>query len=465
MKLKITALKCVVALAAVVMLGSCNLYKKYETPDGTALTKEYKEAVAAGTDSTSFGNLAWQSVFTDATLQSLIEQALANNTNLRNAQLNVEIAHANLQGAKLNYFPSVALAPNGSISKFFIDGAQWSKTYQIPLQVSWEVDIFGKLLNAKRSAQVAVLQSEEYAQAARSQIIAGVANTYYAIALVEGQLELSRKTAENWRLSVQTMRDLKESGKVNESAVVQSEAQYYGILASITDLEVSLGELHNTMSLLVGVMPDRWWIVSPTAELNVPEIYSESIPMRELAARPDVRAAELQLASAYYATNMARANFYPGLNISLSGGFTNSIGTAIINPGKFFLSLAGSLAAPLFSRGANIANLKGAKVRQQQALNSFEYTLMSASAEVSDALNLYNKANEKEGLLKKQAASLEKSVEITQTLLALGSFGTTYLEVLTAQSNLLNAQMGVLASRNNKARAVINLYQSLGGGR
>lgn len=453
-----------VALAAAVMLGSCNLYKKYETPDGTALTREYKEAVAAGTDSTSFGNVAWQTVFTDPNLQSLIEQALANNTDLRNAQLNVEIAQANLKGAKLNYFPSVALAPNGSISKFFIDGSQWSKTYQIPLQVSWEVDIFGKLLNAKRSAQIAVLQSKEYAQAARSQIIAGVANTYYAIALLEGQLDLSRKTAENWRLSVQTMRDLKESGKVNESAVVQSEAQYYGILASITDLEVSLDELNNTMSLLLGVMPQKW-TVSVSADLNVPAIYRESVPMRELAARPDVRAAELQLASAYYATNMARANFYPGLNISLNGGFTNSIGTAIMNPGKFFLSLAGSLAAPLFSRGANIANLKGAKVRQQQAMNSFEYALMNASAEVSDALTLYTKAGEKEELLRKQAASLERSVEITQTLLALGSFGTTYLEVLTAQTNLLNAQMGVLASRNNKARAVINLYQSLGGGK
>lgn len=464
MKLKITIMKCVVAFAAVVMLGSCNLYKKYETPDGSALSKEYKEALEAGVDSASFGNLAWQTVFTDPTLQSLIEQALANNTDLRNAQLNVEIAQANLKGAKLNYFPSVALAPNGSVSKFFIDGAQWGKTYQIPLQVSWEVDIFGKLLNAKRSAQVALMQTKEYAQAARSQIIAGVANTYYAIALLEGQLDLSRKTAENWRLSVQTMRDLKESGKVNESAVVQSEAQYYGILASITDLEVSLAEMNNTMSLLLGVMPQKW-TVSPDAELNVPVIYRESIPMRELAARPDVRAAEMQLASAYYATNLARANFYPGLNITVSGGFTNSVGTMIMNPGKFFLSLAGSLAAPLFSRGANIANLKGAKVRQQQAMNSFEYKLMSASAEVSDALTIYTKASEKEGLLKKQTESLEKSVDITQTLLSLGSFGTTYLEVLTAQTNLLSAQMGVLSCRNNKARAVINLYQSLGGGR
>lgn len=462
--MKKSAIKTIVALTLVATASSCNLYKKYETPDGTALMQDYKEAVAAQADSTAFGNLAWQTVFTDPVLQSLIEQALANNTDLRNAQLNVEIAQANLQGAKLNYFPSVALVPNGAVSKYFIDGSSWGKTYQIPLQASWEVDIFGKLLNAKRSAKTALLQSEEYAQVARSQIISAVANTYYAIALVEGQLSLSRQTAENWKLSVQTMRDLKESGKVNESAVVQSQAQYYGILASIPDLEVNLEELYNTMSLLLGVMPQKW-TVSPEAHLNVPAIYRESVPMRELAARPDVRAAEMSLAAAYYATNSARANFYPGLNISATGGFTNSVGSMIMNPGKFFIALAGTLTAPLFSRGANIANLKGAKIRQQQAMNSFEYTLMSASAEVSNAMTLYGKAAEKEALLQQQAASLEKSVEITETLLKLGSFGTTYLEVLTAQSNLLSAQMGVLACQNNKARAVINLYQSLGGGR
>lgn len=452
-----------VGLLAVSLTG-CNLYKKFEMPDDTALTKEYKEALSQEADSSAFGNLRWQQVFTDPVLADLIEQALKNNVDLRNAQLNVEIAQARLQGAKLSYFPSVALAPNGSVSKFFVDGVNWSRTYQIPLQVSWEVDIFGKLLNTKRSAQVAVLQSQEYAQAARSQIIAAVANTYYAISYIEGQIALSKATAENWAESVQTMKDLKESGKVNQSAVVQSEAQYYGILASITDLEVSLDELNDTMSLLLGVMPQKW-TVSPEATLDVPAIYRESVPMRELAARPDVRAAEYALASAYYNTTLARAAFYPGLNITASGGFTNSIGAAIMNPGKFFLSLAGSLTAPLFSRGANIANLKASKVQQEQAMNSFEYALMNASAEVSDAMTLYQKAGEKEELLGKQVKSLEESVEITQTLLSLGSFGTTYLEVLTAQSNLLSAQMGVLTCQNNKARAVINLYQSLGGGR
>lgn len=464
MKTKSIIIKATAAVALTVTVGSCNLYKKFEMPEDTALMKEYKQAVESGCDSTAFGNLRWEEVFTDPTLQDLISKALANNIDLRNSQLNVEIAQARLQGAKLSYFPSVALAPNGSVSKFFMDGSNWGRTYQIPMQVSWEIDVFGKLLNAKRSAQTAVLQSREYAQAARSQIISAVANTYYAIAYVEGEIALSKATALNWAESVKTMKDLKESGKVNQSAVVQSEAQYYGILASITDLEVSLDELNNTMSLLLGVMPQKW-TVSPDASLTAPAIMRDAIPMRELAGRPDVRAAEYALAAAYYQTASARAAFYPGLNITANGGFTNSIGQIIMNPGKFFLSLAGSLTAPLFSRGANIANLKASKIQQEQALNSFQYALMNASAEVSDAMTLYEKAAEKENLLDKQVKSLEESVEITQTLLSLGSFGTTYLEVLTAQSNLLNAQMGILTCRNNRARALINLYQSLGGGR
>lgn len=447
-------------------LGSCNIYKKYETPTDTALMSEYASALKSDTDSMALGNLRWQDVFTDPVLAGIIEQALVNNTNLKNARLNVEIAHANLKGAKLAYLPSVALAPTGSGSKFFdmtpSMSMQWS--YNIPLAVSWEVDIFGKLLNSKRGAQAAFEQSEAYRQAVRSQIISAVANCYYGIACIEAQLKVSRSTAEIWAQSVQTMKDMKEAGKVNEVAVVQSEAQYYGILGSITDLEVSLDEMNNTMSLLVGVMPQKW-TVSPESEIEVPLLRRENIPMVELASRPDVAAAEKSLAAAYYSTNSARAAFYPGLSITANGGFTDLVGSVIMNPGKFFINLGASLTAPLFSRGANIARLEAAKAQQQQALNNFEYTLMSASAEVSDAMTLFEKSVEKQNVLKVQAEKLEKAVDYTQELLSVGGYNTTYLDVLTAQQGLLQAQMGVITAKNNQNRALINLYQSLGGGR
>ena len=188
--MKISKIILLPALTAVVLstLGSCNIYKKYQVPDNTALLAEYKEAQQASIDSLAFGNLRWQDVFTDPLLSDLISQALRNNVNLRNAKLNVDIAHAQLKGARLSYLPSVALAPNGAGSKFFTDPSMplsWS--YQIPLSVSWEIDVFGKLLNSNRGARAAYEQSEDYARAVRSQIIGAVANCYYGIAALQAQ--------------------------------------------------------------------------------------------------------------------------------------------------------------------------------------------------------------------------------------------------------------------------------------
>lgn len=465
MKIKKSILLSAMTVLMLSSLGSCGLYKKYETPDDTAILSAYKEAQEAQIDSMAYGNLRWQDVFTDPVLAGIIQQALDNNVNLKNAKLNIDIAQAQLKGARLSYYPSVALAPNGAGSKVFMDPSipmSWS--YQIPLSVSWEVDIFGKLLNSKRGAEVAVEQSADYARAVRSQIISGVANCYYGIATIKQQLEVSRSTSEIWKQSVQTMKDLKQAGTVTEVAVVQSEAQYYGILASITDLEVSLDEMYNTLSLLVGVMPQKWE-VSANAMLSVPSIIRESVPMYELAMRPDVAAAERAMAAAYYSTNSARAAFYPGLNITANGGFTNLLGSAVMNPGKFFINLAGSLTAPLFSRGQNTARLEAAKIQQQQAMNTFENTVMNASAEVSNAMTLYEKSVEKQVSLRVQAEKLALAVDYTQELLALGSYNTTYLDVLTAQQSLLSAQIAAITARNNEARALINLYQALGGGR
>ncbi|MDE6436130.1 MAG: efflux transporter outer membrane subunit, partial [Muribaculaceae bacterium] len=454
--------KVVFAVVALVGLSSCGIYKKYETPTSTALTKAYAEARQMPVDSAAFGNLLWEDVFTDPMLVKLIDLALANNTNLRNAQLNVEIAQANLQGARLSYLPSLALAPNGAGASFAGSDLSWS--YTLPAQLSWEIDIFGKLLNSKRGAQAAVYKSEAYAQAVRSQIISGVANTYYAIAAVRQQLNLSRNTAQLWSETVTTMKNLKQAGGVTEAAVVQATANYYSILASITDLEVSLDQLNNTMSLLVNTLPQEWE-VTDVVNLQVPELIRAGVPMSELAARPDVLAAEQTLAAAFYTTASARAAFYPGLTITANGGFTNLLGSMVKNPGEWFYQLAGSLVAPIFSRGQNIARLKASKKQQEQALNTFEYTLMSAASEVSDALTVYEKSREKSAYLVEQVANLEKSVEYTQDLLMYSTGSTNYLEVLTAQQGLLGAQISQITTKLNEARAVINLYQALGGGR
>lgn len=244
---------------------------------------------------------------------------------------------------------------------------------------------------------------------------------------------------------------------------MQSLAQYYSIEATITDIELSLHEANNTLSLLLNTMPQKWSIPA-SANLNQPAIARSSVPMVELAARPDVRASEMALASAFYATNSARAAFYPSLAITANAGFTNLIGSAIMNPAEWFVQLGASLTAPLFSRGQNIARLEAAKAQQKQALNNFEYALMSAAADVSDALTTYEKSLEKQAWLAQQVENMAKAVDITNELLLFDG-STTYLEVLTAQQNLLGAQTAQITTNLAASRALINLYQNLGGGR
>ena len=463
MKLRKTIYALSVVVAASATMTSCGIYKKYQTPTNTAITQAYAQARedVASADSAALGNMLWEDVFTDPVLADLINRALVNNTSMKNARLNVDVARAQLQGARLAYLPSLALAPTGGRTYY---NGQWTGgwTYQIPASASWEIDIFGKLLNSKRGAAVAVERSEDYAQAVRSQIIAGVANCYYAIAATERQLVLARSTALLWEKSVGTMRSLKEGGRLTEAAVVQADANYRSVLAQVTTLEVARHQLDNSMSLLLNVMPQHWEVAAD-ANLEIPTLFMQGVPMQYLAMRPDVHAAEMAMAAAYYNTASARAAFLPGLTITVNGGLTNNLGTLIKNPSEWFVNLAGNLVAPIFSRGQNIARLKAAKLQQQITLNDFENTVLSAASEVSNALTTYQKAGERIQYLDTQVDDLEKAVGYTNDLMIYSN--GTYLEVLTAQQNLLSAQMNRISTQLDRVQAVINLYQSMGGGR
>ncbi len=453
---------CAASALMAVAFSSCHIYQKYELPaDESSIASDFKKAMEAPIDSASLPYLGWEDVFKDPKLQTLIRLALANNTNLENAKLNVDIAHAQLKGAKLSYFPSLAFTPNGGTASYGGSHMNWS--YTLPLSAQWEIDAFAKILNRKRGAQMNLEMTQAYAQAARSQIICGVATTYYAIAMLNQQLDLTKRTSEIWKEQVETMQLLKEAGRTNEAAVVQSRANLYNIMSSIPTLENSIHELQNTLSLLLNTYPQTWEVTSEL-DFDIPAQLVSGIPVSYLGARPDIRAAERSLAAAYYSTNSARAAFYPSIVISAQGGFTNLLGSMIKNPGEWFIQLAGQLTAPIFSRGQNIATLEAAKAQQQQALNNFEYAVLAASADVSDALVSFNKDEERRKYLELQVEQLEKSVEYTNELFMYNP-GTTYLEVLTARSGLLNAQLACIANWHDKTSALISLYQAVGGGR
>lgn len=445
------------------LMTSCGIYKKYEMPIENSYVNQYAEALGQQVDSTSLPSLGWEQVFTDPLLQDYIRRALAQNTDIDNAVQNVRIAQAQLQGAKLSYLPSVALSPNGGAAKYG-SGKMDTWTYTIPMSIQWEIDVFGKILNRKRGARITLEQMEEYQAATRSQIISAVANVYYSLVLMKQQLALTERTSEIWKNQVESMKLMKEAAMVNEAAVVQSTANYWSIMSSIPDIRQGIHELNNSLALLLHEPAATEYSVTDNLDFELPVSIENGVPMYYLAARPDVRAAERGIAAAYYSVSSARAAFYPSLMISSNGGFTNLLGSIVKNPGEFFIQLAGQLTAPLFSRGQNIANLKVAKANQQVAMNNFENTVLSASADVSDALSQYRNNHEKREYLLKQINNLEKSVEYTQELLTLDP-KTTYLEVLTAQSSLLNAQLASLNCWHSKVAACITLYQAVGGGR
>ena len=442
-------------------LGGCNIYKKYQLPvEQSDIVENYSKALESPVDSTSLPMLGWEKVFTDPLLQGYIREALNNNTNLENARLNVDIARAQLQGAKLSYFPAVSLNPNVGTSSY--GGSDMKLSYTIPLAISWEIDAFGKILNRKRGAKASVEQVEAYEQAVQSQIVCGVASTYYSLVLLKQQLELTKQTAVIWKDQVQTMVDMKEAAMTTEASVVQSRANYYAILSSIPDIEAGIVTAQNALALLLNSYPREFEVTSDLT-FDLPVELRNGVPVSYLAARPDVRAMERSLAAAYYATNSARAAFYPSIMISSNGGFTNLLGSIIKNPGEWFIQLAGSLTAPLFSRGQNIATLKAAKAQQKQALNNFEYSVLSASSDVSNALCAIEKNAVKREMILQQVDQLEKSVEYTNDLFMLNR--GTYLELLTARTQLLNSQLSSLACWHSRVAALISLYQAVGGGR
>lgn len=442
--------------------SSCHIYKKYDLPaEASPIIEDYAKALDIQPDSTTLPYLGWHDIFTDPILQGYIQKALENNKDLDNARLNVEIANAQLKGAKLSYFPSLSLNLNGAGASYA--GSRISWTYTLPAAISWEIDVFGKILNKKRGAKAFLQEMQDYRQAVNSQIVCGVANVYYSLVMLHQQLGLTKRTSEIWEEQVTSMELLKEAGRTNEAAVVQSRANLYNIQSTIPVLENSINQLQNTLSLLLNEFPHDWNVTNDLT-FTIPDEIINGIPLSYLATRPDVRAMERALATAYYATNSARANFYPSLVISAQGGFTNLLGSFIKNPGDWFIQLAGSLVAPIFSRGQNIAALDVAKAQQKQAMNNFEYAILTASADVSDALVGYNKCTEQNKYLQLQVDQLEKSVDYTNELFMYNQ-STTYLEVLTARSSLLSAQLSCISNWHERATNLISLYQAVGGGR
>ena len=438
--------KIIILMCATALLSSCHIYKSYDRPEDITVEGLYRDTIAGGdtlaADTANFGNLPWKEVFTDAQLQTLIEQALTNNADLRSAALTVKQAQAALMSARLAYAPMLALSPQGTVSSF--DKGKATQTYSLPVTASWQIDLFGQLLNPKRKAQVSLKQTQFYEQAVQTQVIANVANMYYTLLMLDRQLQISESTCDILKRNLETVEAMKEAAMANSAAVEQSRTAYAQVLASLPDICQSIRETENALCLMLN-QPAQSIARGTLEQQQLPAEFSTGIPLQLLSNRPDVKAAEMSLAASYYDTNSARA------------------ASAIINPGKLLASAIGSLTQPLFYRGANIARLKQAKAQEEQAKIQFQTTLLKAGNEVSNALYQYQMTSDKAISREIQVNSARKAAEDTKELFNLGT--STYLEVLSAEQSYLSAQLSEVADTFDRMQSVISLYQALGGGR
>lgn len=445
----------IITLATCVLSG-CGIYKPYSRPEVVS-DGLYRDA--ASEDSLSLASLAWQELFTDESLRNLIQQGLKQNTDLRIAHTRVEAAEAILMNARLSYLPSVSLSPEGGLSS--LDGAKAGKSYNLAASASWEIDIFGKLTNAKRGARAALEQSRAYEQAVQTQLVATIANSYYTLLMLDRQLSINERTLENWQKTVTTLEALKLAGKSNDAAVLQARANRMTLEASVLTIRKSIHDTENSLSVLLAVPPQSIER-GKLEEQTFPEDLSVGVPVQLLAGRPDVRQAEYNLAQAFYATAAARSAFYPGITLSGSAGWTNNGGGVILNPGSWLMNAVASLTQPLFNRGTNIANLKVAKAQQEEAALSFQQSILNAGKEVNDALIQWQTAQGRIDIGMQQIETLQEAVRKTELLMRYSS--TNYLEVLTAQQSLLAAELTQVQDTFDKIQGVINLYHALGGG-
>ena len=439
-----------VAALVLISSASCSFYKEYQRPDLPFVDSLYRRMEVLP-DSISSAALTWDKFFTDSLLKMWIEYGIQYNSDLGIARQKVQEAEAALLSARWAMLPGASFTAQGGLPGSF----------STSLNASWDSDIFGSLRNGKRKAQANLEKSKAYEHAVQTQLVATIAESYYALLGLDEQLAISRRTLTTWDENIRTLDALKRAGKTNEAAVLQAKANKYSVEADVLTLEKKIMEMENSFCALISVVPmpiKR----STLAEQVLPVELSAGVPAELLSRRPDVRQAELTLTQCHYSKNIARAAFYPNLSLSGALGWTIGNGNIVLDPSSLIANLLASLTQPVFGRGANKARMMTAESQYKQAAYSFRQTILNAGVEVNNALTMWQTAQKRVEIVKKQIVSLQAAVWNTQLLMKHGN--ANYLEVLSAQKNLLQAELTETSDRLDEIRGVINLYYALGGG-
>lgn len=445
---------------------SCRHGRVYKSPafDTDSLVRDWYP-----TDTFSIADIPWQEFFTDPVLLGLIDEGVRNNTDIQVAYARIEAAEAELRMARQALFPnaSVAAEVNETLTSDGTSGRKVlgysSPQYSLGITSTWEADIWGKLSATKRSQYASFLNSLEYRNLIYSSLVANIATTYYSLLALDRQLEITENMAQVLDQTVRTMEALMEAGIQNGASVQQSRAVYYATVVTIPDIESSIRQTENSLSVLIGRGPGPIERTGLDSQDVVPLIHT-GVPAQMLARRPDVRQAELTFRSAFELTSAARAAFYPSVTLGSGSflGWTSTSFTDFFRPEKLMANIIGQLTMPLFAQGQLRGNLRVAEATQEEAFLNFRQTVLTAGQEVSDIIYSFSSSVTKNPIRTLQIDALETAVYFTQELLTAGE--ADYTEVLTAQQSLLSAQLNRVSDRLEQLQYGVQLYKALGGG-
>jgi len=456
-----------------VFISACKVSKDVATPKAE-LPANFRNAANTG-DTSSIADIQWKSFFTDVTLQKLIDSAIAKNYDMQIAVKNIEASQLLFKQVKWNYVPELNLnvtantnrPSNNSITGLSIAqyniGTKHVEDYNANLGLTWEADIWGKIRNQSRSALASYLQTAEAKKLLQTNIVASVSQGYYNLLMLDDQLAIAQK---NVKLNDSTLRIIRlqfDAGQTTLLAVQQAEAQRLSAAQLVPGFEQNIAIQENAIKILTGSLPDRVERTVRLEEVAIPENLSAGVPSAVVSRRPDVKSAELALTVANANVGIAQANMYPSLTITGTGGLnTFKASNWFTVPASLFGTVAGAVAQPLLQHRQLKTQYKVALVDREKTVLQFRQSVLNAVGEVSDALVKIEKLKTQQGIIADRVSTLQKATSNANLLFRNGQ--ATYLEVITAQSNVLQSELDLATVKNARLNAVSDLYRSVGGG-
>lgn len=451
---------------------SCKVSKDIETPKD-AFPEKFRSA-SVSKDTASIGDLEWKNFFAEKDIVQLIDSAVTRNNDLQIATKNIEIAQYRFSQSKWGNVPQANLFVNASINRPSENsftgmnlnqalGIKHIEDYSAGVSLSWEADIWRKIKSQKKGAFATYLQSEEVKKALQTNIVANVSKGYYNLLMLDAQLEIAKK---NVQLNDSTTNIIKlkyDSGQVSSLAVQQSEAQKLTAAQLVPLLEQNIAIQENALSVLTGsfLNAKKRSIVLSAIELK--NNNSIGIPSSLVSRRPDVKSAELALKVANANVGITKADLYPALRITAQGGLNSFETSSWFNiPASLFGTAVGGLTQPLLNSKKLRTQYNIAKVEREKAVLSFRQTVLVAVSEVSDALVKVEKLEQQQAFLQQRVKTLQQAIKNSNLLFKNGM--AEYLEVITAQANLLQSELELANLKREQLAANTDLYRALGGG-